>query len=264
MPVLLLVSLGMSALGFIRVVYFVSIGYTFSIVAMALMTATVLRANMNLLSAVQILLLMAWGLRLGIFILRREARPSYRNQLEGSQAYDRRVPRLKRIPIWISVALLYVAMFSPALFALSGPARDDSPGTLIRSMGAFVMLAGVAIEALADRQKSLAKQRDPGRFVASGLYGWVRCPNYLGEILVWTGSFLMGLPFLTSVLRTAIALVGLVCIALIMMGSTKRLERTQNQRYGHLPEYMQYAQTVPVLFPGVPMYTLQGVKVYLE
>jgi steroid 5-alpha reductase family enzyme len=264
MPVLLLISLAVSALGFIRVVYFVSIGYAFSIVAMAIVTALVMRGQMDVLSAVQILLLVGWGLRLGIYIARREARPSYRNQLEGNQAYDRRVSRLKRIPIWISVALLYVAMFSPAVFALSGPPRESSPVVLLRTLGVVVMVVGLAIEALADQQKSAAKQRDPKQFVASGLYGWVRCPNYLGEILVWTGSFLVGLPFLSSVLRVVIALVGLVCIVLIMMGSTKRLERTQGQRYGHLPEYQQYTRRVPVLIPWVPVYTLQGVKVYLE
>ncbi len=121
MSTLLLVSLAASALGFVRVVYFVSIGYTFSIVAMAAVTAVALRANLDVLSALQLLLLAVWGLRLGLYILQREARPAYRNQLEGNQAYDRRVSRLKRIPIWIAVALLYVAMFSPALFAAAAP-----------------------------------------------------------------------------------------------------------------------------------------------
>lgn len=135
---------------------------------------------------------------------------------------------------------------------------------LVRVLGLAVMAAGLVIEALADQQKSTAKQREPKHFVATGLYGWVRCPNYLGEILVWSGSFLLGLPFLTSVLRAVIALVGTACLVLIMMGSTKRLERTQGRRYGHLPDYQQYTKQVPVLFPWLPIYTLQGVRVYLE
>jgi hypothetical protein len=53
-------------------------------------------------------------------------------------------------------------------------------------------------------------------------------------------------------------------IVLIMMGSTKRLERSQDQRYGHLPEYQQFVHTVPVLFPFVPVYTLKNVPVFLE
>ncbi len=182
----------------------------------------------------------------------------------GAQAYDRRVPWPKRIPIWLSVSLLYVATISPAVFAAAGPTPESGVKGAARVLGAFVITAGLVIEAMADHQKSAAKQREPQRFVATGLYGWVRCPNYLGEILVWSGSLVMGSAFLTSALRALIALVGLICLVLIMMGSTKRLERTQVERYGHLPEYRSYSQNVPVLFPWLPIYTLQGVRVYLE
>ena len=97
-----------------------------------------------------------------------------------------------------------------------------------------------------------------------GLYRWVRCPNYLGEITFWAGNWLLGLMFYTSVLRWVASAIGLICIVLIMMGSTKRLERSQGERYGHLPEYRTYVRTVPVLFPLVPVYTLQNVRVFLE
>jgi hypothetical protein len=49
-----------------------------------------------------------------------------------------------------------------------------------------------------------------------------------------------------------------------MMGSTKRLERAQYDRYGQAPEYQKYIQTVPVLFPFIPIYTLKNIRVYLE
>jgi steroid 5-alpha reductase family enzyme len=92
----------------------------------------------------------------------------------------------------------------------------------------------------------------------------VRCPNYLGEIMVWTGSLIAAAAFLTSPLRIVLALVGWVCIVLIMMGSTKRLEHAQDKRYGERPAYQEYVRTVPVLFPWVPVYSLKGVRVYLE
>ena len=49
-----------------------------------------------------------------------------------------------------------------------------------------------------------------------------------------------------------------------MIGSTKRLEKSQGERYGALSEYQEYIRRVPVLFPFVPVYTLQNVRVYLE
>jgi len=59
-------------------------------------------------------------------------------------------------------------------------------------------------------------------------------------------------------------LVGAVCIVLIMMGSTKRLEYAQDERYGDRPEYQQYIQVVPVLFPYVPVYSLKKIRVLIE
>jgi steroid 5-alpha reductase family enzyme len=262
---LLLVTLIVTSVGFKRLVYFVSIGYAFSMVAMATVSAIALRANLTWLTGLQCLLLVIWGLRLGIFLVRRESKPGYRRQLEGTDAYDQDKNWLKKLPVWIGVSLLYVAMFSPALFALSdGPDAEAAWGPWVQTLGLALMIGGVTLEAVADQQKSAAKMKAPGQFVRSGVYSWVRCPNYLGEITFWIGNFIMGISFYTSVLRWVIALVGVGCLVLIMMGSTKRLEHSQDERYGSLEEYQKYVKTVPVLFPFVPIYTLKGVRVYLE
>ena len=62
----------------------------------------------------------------------------------------------------------------------------------------------------------------------------------------------------------AAGLPGLVCIVLIMIGSTKRLESSQNDRYGARDDFQQYTRTVPVLVPFVPIYSLRNVRVFLE
>jgi steroid 5-alpha reductase family enzyme len=126
------------------------------------------------------------------------------------------------------------------------------------------MAGGLGLEALADWQKARFKSRFPGQFCNVGLYRLSRCPNYLGEILFWVGNWVVGLAFYASPLMAIISLIGVVCIVLIMMGSTKRLELTQAERYGSRPDYQHYVKSVPVLFPFVPVYSLQNVRVYLE
>jgi hypothetical protein len=74
----------------------------------------------------------------------------------------------------------------------------------------------------------------------------------------------MGITFYSTPLVWIGSLAGLVCIFLIMFGSTRRLERAQDRRYGDLPDYQQYIRSVPVLFPYVPVYTLKNIRVYLE
>ena len=88
-----------------------------------------------------------------------------------------------------------------------------------------------------------------------GLFRLCRCPNYFGEILVWTGCFVSGL----SVLRDwqwAVAVFGYVCIVYIMFSGAKRLETRQNKNYGDKQEYRDYANRTPILIPFVPLYHL--------
>lgn len=262
---LLLLALAVSSIGFYRVVYFVSIGYAFSITAMALASAWLFAASLDLALGVQCALLALYGLRLGGYLLLRERSPAYSRELEDVQQRGRGIGVAKQLLIWWGVALLYLLLFSPCLLSLAAR-RAGGVGLALWSLplGLALMLAGLGVETLADRQKSAFKRRHPDRFCNVGLYRMVRCPNYLGEIVFWLGQWLAGLAAYEHWVHWLCSLTGLVCIVLIMMGSTKRLERKQEGRYGGDPAYRAYTRTVPVLFPLVPIYTLKNVRVYLE
>jgi steroid 5-alpha reductase family enzyme len=156
-------------------------------------------------------------------------------------------------------------MFSPSLFGLIAlPESSARIYSLIQIAGLLLMGGGLVLEALADKQKSDFKAKFPEKYCNVGLYRWVRCPNYLGEIAFWVGNWVMGIMIYDTPLRWIASSIGIVCIVLIMMGSTKRLENTQDDRYGDHPEYQDYIRTVPVLFPFVPVYSLKKVRVFLE
>lgn len=258
-------ALLVSAVGFYRTVYFISIGYAFAITAMAVLVVVGLRQNLSWATLLQNAGLVLWGVRLGTYLLQREAGKLYRKSVEPVYERTNKIAAPAKVGIWLSVSLLYVAMFSPSLFSLS--AGSGSPSMLglgAQLLGLVTMFGGLILEALADKQKADFKARFPTRFCNVGLYRWVRCPNYLGEILFWVGNWIMGIPFYTTLLQWVISIVGAVCLTLIMLGSTKRLERSQVERYGDLPEYVEYASRVPVLIPFLPIYTLKNVRVYLE
>jgi steroid 5-alpha reductase family enzyme len=265
LAVLFAISLAISAVGFIRVVYFVSIGYAFSISAMGIVAPIFYWETLSWASGLHNVLLVVWGLRLGIYLVRRESHASYRLRTAEEYTGAAKTGLPKRVLIWLGVSALYVLMFSSSLFSLASGSLVESRGALFGQLpGLGVMLLGLVLETIADRQKSALKAQHPGEFCGTGLYGWVRYPNYLGEILVWVGSWVMGLMFYTSPLMWVMSTVGLICIILIMMGSTKRLESSQGERYGDQPAYQTYVRTVPVLFPGIPVYTLRNIRVYLE
>lgn len=265
MLVLLAIALLISASGFFRLVYFVSLGYAFSISAMAIATFLIFFPLQEMVTLAYLAFLFLYGLRLGIYLVSREYSPSYRRELQEIQDRNFKVGALKRVLIWVGVAILYVCMFSPAFYrTFSVQQIGKSQVAWIALAGLIVMGLGLGLESLADWQKAAYKEKNPKRFCDAGVYRWVRCPNYLGEILFWTGSLLAGAGTLTHWVPWLLSGIGYVCIVLIMMGSTKRLENKQDERYGENPEYQRYVRTVPVLFPFLPVYTLKGVRVYLE
>jgi steroid 5-alpha reductase family enzyme len=255
-------ALLVSSLGFRKFVYFISVGYAFAIAAMALVTFGVYLAGLTWFSALHLVTLLAWGARLGFFVVRRERAPTYRKENRAIEEHYGRsqIPWPIQIGIWLIVSGLYLAMFLPGWLHAAAPGSSAPAALLLQTFGLLVMVAGLALESIADRQKSQFKALHPQAFCHTGLFQWVRCPNYLGEILFWVGSWLAGAAFFATPLAWIVAGIGLVGIVYIMLGSTRRLELAQEQRYGDQAEYQQYIQTVPVLFPYLPVYTLKNLR----
>lgn len=258
-------ALVLSSVGFYRVVYFISIGYAFSIVGMAVATPLCHLDNLGWASALQAIFLSIWGVRLGLFLVQRELRQSYSKAIAAVHERSARMGLGRKVLIWVGVSFLYVLMFSPSLFSLTtGPAVSSWLYSLVQTVGLVTMSGGLLLETVADKQKSDFKVHHPSQFCAVGLYKTVRCPNYLGEIGFWVGNWMLGVLYYDTPFKWIASLIGVICIILIMMGSTKRLEESQDHRYGSQPAYLAYVRTVPVLLPFVPVYSLKNIRVYLE
>ena len=263
-PILFGVCLVISAIGFWRTVYFISIGYGFSIAAMVVVSLSAAAAHASPAAWIVGALLVVYGVRLGVYLARREAKASYRRTVDADGDRNRPIGIGVSVAIWITVSLLYVAMMMPLVARLSAESRGmrgDAPW--LAWAGAAIMALGILVETVADRQKSLAKERAPNRFCDIGLYRVVRCPKYFGELLVWTGNLVAGAALLENWLQWTLAAVGYLAIFLVMKGSARRLELKQGDRYGADPEYQAYVKRVPILFPLVPIYSFRNAKVYL-
>jgi len=123
-------------------------------------------------------------------------------------------------------------------------------------IGMAISVCGLCLEALADRQKSEQKKKNPNMVATEGLYRIVRCPNYLGEIVFWIGVFVSGVTALRNWMQWAFAIVALIAIVYIMFNGAQRLEKRQMARYGNDPAYRRYADSTPILLPLVPLYHL--------
>lgn len=254
--ILLAVSFAVSAVGWIYFIYFFSIGYGLSISALSATTAILFYEQLTTPSIALLAVLFIYGIRLAMYLLIREKRSASYKKILYQPEISQRKPVFVMLMIWISCALLYVGQISPASFYLANMANGAEVNELWMWIGAVVAALGVVIEAIADAQKSAAKRRNPKRFVDHGLYRIVRCPNYFGEVLMWTGSFLVCVGACCSVWQWVVAALGYIGIIYVMFSGARRLELRQTETYGNDPEFQAYIKRTPILLPLVPIYSV--------
>ena len=246
------------AIGFKKFVWFLSIGYGFAIIGggitvLILAFANKWAGNVWWLLVLQTLLFIAYGCRLSGFLLYRELKnKAYQKTLNEDAGGAKKMPVFVLAAIWICVAVLYTAQVSPVFFRYFNGCTD----VIVPIIGMAISVCGLLLETIADRQKSAQKKENPKMVATKGLYRIVRCPNYFGEIVFWTGVLVSGLTALKSVGQWIMAILAWICIVYIMFNGAQRLEKRQNERYGSDPAYQAYVKKTPIILPLLPIYHL--------
>lgn len=265
--ILFIIAMVISSIGFYKYVYFISLGYGFSVAGMGIAMGILFINTQSWITLVMCLLFIVYGCRLGGYLLVREIKSaSYRKTMQKEIKDGSSMKLMAKFSIWISCAFLYVLQVSPLLFRLSNAYYvsesniEATTNDIFAIIGAVIMLLGIVLESMADLQKSSAKKKNPNRFCDKGLYRIVRCPNYLGEVLFWTGVFVSGINIYASAWQWIAAAFGYICIVYIMFGGARRLELRQNRNYGEDPEYQEYVKKTPILIPLIPLYSVAKYK----
>lgn len=255
--ILFLVAVVVSSIGFKKFVWFISLGYGFSIAAIGIGLIALFAKQLNTVSLVMSILFVVYGCRLGFYLLIRERKSaSYQSTMKNDIKDGSSSSFFEKLMVWLVCALLYVCEASPVLFRLQN--RDGIDTMAI--IGCCLMVCGIVLESFSDYTKNKFKKQNPKRFCDVGVFRIVRCPNYLGEVFTWTGVFLSGVTIYKGVWQWGAAIFGWACIVYIMFGGARRLEIRQNKNYGNDPEYQEYVKKVPILLPLVPLYSVADYK----
>ncbi len=255
--ILFAVAMIASAVGFKKYVWFISIGYGAAVAAIGAALLILFHSDLSLGTILLSVLFIVYGFRLGGYLGYRELKSASYNRTMKNEIKDGRDMSLgAKCAIWISAALLYVCETSPVLFRLQAKQGTDAFAVI----GFCIMVLGLTVETIADLQKNRAKKKNPKRFVDTGLFRLVRCPNYLGEMLFWTGVFVSGINVYHTVWQWIAALLGYLGIIYVMFGGARRLEIRQNKNYGSDPEYQKYVKTTPIMVPFIPLYSVEKYK----
>ena len=257
---LLALSFAVSALGWIYFIYFFSLGYGFTISVLSIATAIIFRDVITWPALLSCVVWLVFGLRLGMYLLLRERRSETYKHILYQPENTVKKPGVVMWSVWIMCALLYVGQISPVTFYLHNLREGLPVSEGWMWAGAIVAALGVIIEMVADAQKSAAKKVNARRFVDKGLYRIVRCPNYFGEVLMWTGSFIICFGSCCTVGQWVIAALGYIGIVYVMFSGARRLELRQMETYGNDPEFQAYTKKTPLILPLVPIYSVAKYK----
>lgn len=251
--ILLAVALFGCSCGFHTYVWFISIGYGAAVALVGAALFIMFSGSLSLGTALQCLLLVIYGCRLAGYLIYRDRKTAYEKRMKGEIKNDDGMSFAAKAGIWLAAAVLYVLETSPVMFRLADGRGTDA----LCLIGLAVSVCGLVLETMADLEKNRAKKLNPRRFVDTGLFRLVRCPNYLGEMIFWTGVFLSGVTVYSGAFEWICALLGYLGIIYVMFGGARRLEIRQDKNYGNDPSYQRYKSSTPILVPFIPLYSVK-------
>jgi steroid 5-alpha reductase family enzyme len=191
-----------------------------------------------------------WALRLGTYLMRRI----------HADGKDGRFDELKKQPSTFIIPWILQALwvFLTSLAVLIIMATHPSHTELLWSdiLGGAFWLVGFIIEVMADAQKS-AFRKDPqnqGQFIQEGLWRYSQHPNYFGEILLWTGMFVVGAGFYEGTQWLALISPLFIYLLLTKISGINLLDERAAARWGNDPKYQSYQQKTAVLFLRPPQH----------
>lgn len=150
---------------------------------------------------------------------------------------------------WVLQAVVILLLLLPVIWTMEIPNVSLTWYTII---WIICLLWGVFLESLADRQKFRFKQQYPTRWCAVWVRSKIQYPNYLGEILVWIGVYLICLSALQGY-QVVVWLISPFTITWLLLFVTwiPPLEEAHKQQWWTEQEWKTYTEQTPKLVPYV-------------
>ena len=191
------------------------------------------------------ILVIIWAIRLSSFLFLRI----------HHAGKDGRFDDLKTSPVrflvpW-SLQGLWVFVTMNVVIVINSQSGPSPSLTGWDAIGVVLWIAGFCLEVVADRQKSAfnANPANEGRWIDEGLWSISRHPNYLGEIMLWAGIALLGVPCFSGLEGVAWVSPVFVYILLTKVSGVPILDRRAMEKWGEDPSYLLYRENTPEIMP---------------
>ena len=191
------------------------------------------------------LLVVIWSLRLSIFLYLR----IHRTGKDGR--FDKFKTSAIRFLVPWTIQGLWVFLTMIVVIVINSQSGSASELGIWDGIGLSIWILGFGIETIADNQKTVFNKEpnNQGKWIDSGLWYYSRHPNYLGEILLWTGIAFFGISCFTGLERVAWISPIFIYLLLTKISGTPILDKRALEKWGDDPEYQKYRANTPALIP---------------
>ena len=185
-------------------------------------------------------LIIVWTLRLGTFLFTRIKKAGE----------DKRFREIKKSFSWFFMAFTISGMWVSicTICALTGISNGIEL-TGVTYIGGIIFIIGFALEIISDNQKTNFRkiESNKDKFITTGLWKYSRHPNYLGEIVLWTGVAIISYSSLEVYQMFTLVSPMFTYLLLVKVSGINLLEKSGEKKWGHLDSYKSYKKNTPRL-----------------
>jgi len=198
--------------------------------------------DFNYSGIILLVLIGLWTLRLGLFLFYRVIKDGKDKRFD-----ELKTNFLKFMTVWTMSGTWVFITASPAIAALSSNKINDN--LIFITIGSLLWVLGFIIEVISDRQKRKFKKKNNDGYITSGLWAYSRHPNYVGEIMLWTGITIISFPSLEGFQLITLISPVFVYLLLTKVSGLNILEENADKKWGKEQAYRDYKNNTPLLFP---------------
>ncbi len=218
--------------------------YALSFITLAVVSL-VLSGNLNAPNVLLVVLVTAWALRLGSYLvirIRRWGRDARFDEIRNNAR--------KFLGFWVLQALTaWCVMIAPQLFLWQNQSNQLGQPSYL---GLIIFAFALTFEAVADYQlyRFTGASENKGRFINKGLWKYSRHPNYFGEIMVWLGAWVYTLSALALPQKVIGFITPLTIYVMIrFISGVPKLEKSAEKKWGEDADYQAYKKRTGLLIP---------------
>jgi steroid 5-alpha reductase family enzyme len=201
-------------------------------------------STQDLIHTLLVILVSLWSLRLALYLFLRVLAVGKDKRFDGIREQKHSFAKF-RILQTVVIFLLFV----PLIWSMWSNQIGVSWYTWV---WVLVVCCGIVLESVADRQKFRFKQQYPTRWCSVWVWSKVQYPNYLGEMLVWIGLYMICLHLLEWA-QVVVWLISPFTIIWLLVFITwiPPLKEAHKKQRGTEHEWKEYTENTPKLIPRI-------------